>query len=132
MSPSVNLAYLLLVSEMTIQLRIQLKLEFNWFSFSCTLKIHMEGWRKFWGRFWSERNPPSVQYCLFCSAINSLSPKKRKEAADPLWCNWQLRFGNEVEFALMGTPPVWIHPWREAVVPLNATIWIQNILLSNY
>lgn len=29
MSPSVNLAYLLLVSEMTIQLRIQLKLEFN-------------------------------------------------------------------------------------------------------
>lgn len=42
----------------------------------------------------------------------SLSHQKRKEAVNPLWCNWQLWLSNEADCVLTVALPVWIQQMR--------------------
>ncbi len=108
-----------------------LELQFNLFSFSCTLKMCMKGRSKCWGRRWSERNPPPVRYCLLWLAITRAFPSRKGKR---LWILFEVADNSESVMRLILS--LWEHymlefSQRVSAVPLNATVWIQNIYLSN-
>lgn len=75
-----------------------------------------------------EKSPTGTVLFTLPGHNQSLSHQKRKEAGNPLWCNWQLWFSNEADCVLMVALPVWIQQTRVSCTSkchcLVSTYWV--------